>query len=93
VILLIVRRFVMPGLDPGIHVFAPTKMILRLPGLHPAITKSMLLALPKLGKRNAQCQADGGWDEAFADAVKAEADEPPLPDFMIEEWDEVEWDW
>jgi antitoxin MazE len=32
-----------------------------------------------------------GWDEAFAKLTKA--DEPPLPDYMSEHWDETEWTW
>jgi antitoxin MazE len=32
-----------------------------------------------------------GWDEAFAKLTKAE--EPLLPDYMSEEWDEAEWTW
>lgn len=36
-----------------------------------------------------------GWEEAFAEAVKAgdaEA-EQPLPDYMSEAWDQAEWTW
>ena len=34
-----------------------------------------------------------GWDEAFAKLTKADEAEPPLPDYMSEEWDETEWTW
>ena len=34
-----------------------------------------------------------GWEEAFAEAAKAEADECLLPDHMSAEWDESEWTW
>jgi antitoxin MazE len=35
-----------------------------------------------------------GWDEAFARLTKSgKKDEPLLPDYMSEEWDEAEWTW